>query len=524
MTNQHEGEVSALAHSPTAEQTPIIAACAAGGSAPSLMIRAGAGCGKSSTLQMAAPGIRQLTLCLAFNKSTATELEKRMPSHFQCKSLNALGHRALLQGWGLKSVRIDDRKYGKIVSEVLKEEDIKGKADKEWRMLVQGTKKAMLMGISPDDAGEPLVPDCEASWDEVAEECDWSLEEQKWAVPLVREVLRRGVAAARAGNWAFDDQIYCSVVHGGAFAQWPVVMIDEAQDLNRMNHAMLEKSLAPSGRLIAVGDPNQAIYGFRGALAGSMDKLRGLRQKWLDLPLMTTFRCPKAVVARQWKHVPDYRAAPGNPEGLVVEFGPWDWERVAELPGSGQTAVLCRNNAPLFGMGLKLLRRQIPVQILGRELMTGIVKIINQCAGVKGPAMPKAEFVQRLADWADREAVSAAALGKETRVEQIRDKEECIMTLLDNPECANVRDLLMVLERLFAPGNVAVVLSTIHKAKGLEWEKVVHLDPWRCPSKRAIAEGGEVLVQELNALYVAETRTKHTLVLANLADFGGAGA
>ena len=57
----------------------------------------------------------------------------------------------------------------------------------------------------------------------------------------------------------------------------------------------------------------------------------------------------------------------------------------------------------------------------------------------------------------------------------------------------------------------------------MEWPLVVHLDPWRIPSKQAqmaVAAGNAApLLQEYNLKYVAETRTKHTLIEASAEEF-----
>jgi hypothetical protein len=45
----------------------------------------------------------------------------------------------------------------------------------------------------------------------------------------------------------------------------------------------------------------------------------------------------------------------------------------------------------------------------------------------------------------------------------------------------------------------------------------VHLDPWRIPSR--YAKTPAEIEQEHNLQYVLETRTKHTLILANVKDF-----
>ena len=80
-------------------------------------------------------------------------------------------------------------------------------------------------------------------------------------------------------------------------------------------------------------------------------------------------------------------------------------------------------------------------------------------------------------------------------------------------------ELRSQLEALFTRTTGTILLSTIHRAKGLEWDVVLLLDSWRMPSKQALKAGGEALQQEYNLQYVAETRTKQTLALADLETF-----
>ena len=56
----------------------------------------------------------------------------------------------------------------------------------------------------------------------------------------------------------FDDQIYMPTIFPCTFDRYPLVMVDEAQDLSLLNHAMLRK-ITKRSRLVAVGDPCQAI-------------------------------------------------------------------------------------------------------------------------------------------------------------------------------------------------------------------------------------------------------------------------
>jgi superfamily I DNA/RNA helicase len=71
-------------------------------------------------------------------------------------------------------------------------------------------------------------------------------------------------------------------------------------------------------------------------------------------------------------------------------------------------------------------------------------------------------------------------------------------------------------EHLFKSQGPIEFLSG-HKAKGLEWDTVFHLDPWRIPSK--FCETKEELEQELNVRYVIETRPKKSLILVETERF-----
>ncbi len=80
---------------------------------------------------------------------------------------------------------------------------------------------------------------------------------------------------------------------------------------------------------------------------------------------------------------------------------------------------------------------------------------------------------------------------------------------------SNLSAAIAYAERIFS-SNGPIQLLSGHKAKGLEWDIVYHLDPWRIPSKYAASD--EEKEQELNVRYVIETRLKKELLLVNLAD------
>lgn len=520
-----------MGHNPTDEQAQIITDVAdpAGGS---LMIKAYAGTAKSTTLEMAAPGVRQPALALAFNKSIATELAPRLPGLFTVKTFNGWGYGAWTRGnRAITRWELDPGKLGKLITKMSKELKIDLMSE-QWDQMRQLVSKAMQAGITPDDMGSPLNPDNETSWIELADDCWIVADDRPWMVDFARQVLAEHIVMAKNGHISFDDQVYCPTVLGGQFPQYPVIFVDESQDLNPLNHRMLELSSKPGGRLIVVGDPRQAIYAFRGADSRSMDTMRRLQNNWKDRQLTLTFRCPKAIVARQQVHAPGYRAASANAEGKFVKIKPldqeelvagqgWNLAKIKEISPEGSIAVLCRNNGPLMSLAFKFIRSGIGVNVLGRDIgknLTGLLKKI--CPEDKTPGDIIAGAI---ADWSEREVSLARANGKEERVAGIQDRAESLMACLEGSGARDAQELRTVIQQLFDKTTGQVTLSSIHKAKGLEWHTVVHLDPWRIPSKyakKAAAEGdNSQLEQEWNLLYVAETRTKNTLIEANLEDY-----
>jgi len=514
-----------MPHSPTPEQAEIISAVAAG--QESLMISAYAGTAKSTTIEMAAPGVRQPALALAFNKKIADELQSRLPPNFKARTLNSIGHGAWIKTLSKPTVNLDSRKLGKLVSAVAKDWKVP-LSTPQWEEVREGVSNAMKAGLSPNDVGRPLVADTEENWRDLIE-CDSSDFNLLYGVAW--RVLKDSIDLARAGHISFDDQIYCPTILGGAWERFPRVFVDEAQDLSLLNHVMLD--LCSSGPIAAVGDKRQAIYLFRGADSSSMESMRRLRQGWNDLKLTLTFRCPRAIVARQQSHAPGYTAAPQNIDGRFLhlptgtELESWSWDDLrrlmGEIPDARQLAILCRNNAPLVSMAFKLIREGVGCQMLGRDIGKGLINLTSKLC--KDDGMKISVFQEVMNAWLDKECAIALANDKPDRVDKLTDQVECLRATIEGANPATVGDLRAILQRVFSKENGQVILSSIHRAKGLEWPLVVHLDPWRIPSKQAqfAAANGDPkpLEQEYNLKYVAETRTKHTLINADAELFHG---
>jgi len=132
--------------------------------------------------------------------------------------------------------------------------------------------------------------------------------------------------------------------------KYPWIFVDEAQDLSRVGAEVLRMFRATrraevvAGRIVAVGDPNQAIYGFAGADTDAVRYMISPRsnsgRQTEVLSLSTCFRCPSAHLAMARRLVPDISARKDATEGVVQRF------RMPEAASSiaPQDLVLARSN------------------------------------------------------------------------------------------------------------------------------------------------------------------------------------
>lgn len=490
---------------PTVEQAAIIHA--AKSTNESLLINALAGAAKTTTLVMLAHELPlQAMLCIAFNKRIADEMQKRMPGHVQCKTVNAVGH----QVWGRVTgsrLTVDTKKNYTLLKEEFDRlpKEQRDRLGDAFSSILKAMGLAKSYGYVPKafrTIGQSLIEDREELLDVLASAVDVELEDEH--LDLLDTVLGLSITKAYKGYIDFDDQIYMSTLFGGSFPKFPLVMVDEAQDLSALNHEMVRKLVGD--RLIAVGDPWQSIYSFRGAHSDSMSWLKD-EFKMTELTLSVSFRCPRKIVELARWRVPHFKFREGAEEGEVTNFGKWDQSHINE-----SAAILCRNNAPLFKCALKLIQRGRGVKLVGSELGPNLIKTLRKLGD---PNMKKEQVHEAIISWEDTQIAKA----REARKASIRDRAECLRVFADFG--ATLNEAIAYAEHLFsATGTIS--LMTGHKAKGLEFDFVFWLDPWRIPSRyaREAAEAGDdrQLQQELNLKYVIQTRAKKAHYTMNLED------
>jgi len=464
------------------------------------VVIARAGTGKTTTILEAvnhAPAAeRQILLC-AFNKIIADELSKRLKNkNAVARTLHSVGNGFVFKTWG--KMLIDERR-GRRLAERAIAKDTRNPPRDLISFVADLAAKAK--GMSPfatvndvidiaDQFG--LIP--ESEWFEDLPSTQIALQ---IAAEYVVEAME--MATVKDGSIDFDDMIFLPVRCKWARPKFDMVIVDEAQDMNFSQLALARMVCHRNGRIMVVGDDRQAIYAFRGADSGSIERLR----EELDaetLPLNITYRCPINVVALAREIVPDYQAAEGAPWGVVRSVG-YDTMIEEALPSN---FILSRVNAPLAKICLKLLRIGKRAVIRGRDIGKGLTTLIKKMEARDIP-----DLVSQIRTWERKTIETLSAQGDDvpdSKLEFVTDQANTICELAEG--LASVDELLTRLESLFSDNNVAnsVVCSSVHKAKGLEAERVFIL-------QTTLRHNGErASIEESNIAYVAITRSKSELV------------
>lgn len=301
----------------------------------------------------------------------------------------------------------------------------------------------------------------------------------------------------------FDDMLYLSAIGAIQSQRYDFILCDEWQDANPAQHAMLARSLNHGGRVIAVGDTHQAVMGFRGSDTESLEHFAGqFNPTQFTLPI--SYRCSRAVIRLAQTIVPDILARDDAPEGIVDEMREAKFYNAV----SRGDMVICRTNAPLVKPCFDLIRRGIKATILGREIGQGLVGIIDKA--IKQRRFSQFPlFLNALHDEVIREIGNLNAQNKTSQAMLRVDQLETIETIAE--DCESVDGLKSKIQSIFSDQESAVTLSSIHKAKGAEAERVFILRPDLLPHPMATAAWETK--QEANLKYVAITRAKSELYL-----------
>lgn len=449
-----------------------------------MMVYAGAGTGKTFTIVNGAEHVVGSKCFLAFNKAIATELANQLPDDCEAKTFHSLGLSAIKSE--RRDCKIDNKKTYKILDNLL------GKKYKSKSQLVKLVSLIKSSMVEWDDR-ESII----SIMQEYNIEFDGVLEMNnalKYLPTIKNNCMDLSVVD-------FDDMIWLPVELDMNVKHYDVVFVDEAQDFNEVQRQLILKT-CNGGRMIVVGDPKQAIYGFRGADSASMklfqDTLTQSPRGVKEFTLSITWRCPKTVVAEANRFFSDYSCREDAEDGAVrvdVDFEP----KVGDM-------VLCRTNAPLIQNCFQLIAEGIPAYVLGRDIGYSLQLLVGKVT--KNNDMLVSDFLPLLNKHIEYQMDVFRKADKERFVQSLDDKRQCITYLTRNAN--TVQGILDNIKAIFGDGKKrGVIFATIHKAKGLEKDNIWILEPHLMPHPMAKTDADRQ--QERNLCYVAITRAKKTL-------------
>ena len=245
------------------------------------MVIAVAGSGKTTTIVEAAKLIPRdrASIFLAFNKNIQLELKERLPYWVEAKTFHSHCFAALKNNLP-KATKPDQDKVRNILLNILEDDR------RELFTYLPFVRKLVDLAKG--------FPTRLPAWRDLIDYHELECEgDEEFGISLANDVFIESQQALDTID--FNDMLYLTWAREASFSLVDYAFVDEAQDLNPIQHALLLRMLKPHGRVIVVGDPWQSIYAFRGADSDSMDKL-SKQFNCKHLPLSVSYRCSKAVV------------------------------------------------------------------------------------------------------------------------------------------------------------------------------------------------------------------------------------
>lgn len=450
----------------TQQQLDIIEAAKAG---DSLVIKAFAGCGKTSTLNMVAAELPKPSLYIAFNKSIAEEATTKFPVHVECKTINSLAWRAI--------VKTSKSAYGKKLqgffdySEITEHPSVHPDNIFDYKIEVV----RLVTGYCQSDITDikDYVYKCGVEYPESKAE----------AIKFWGDVS----TASHSAKMTHD--VYLKLFQlSKPSLPYSVIYLDEAQDSNNVTLSIVLGQ--KHAQIIIVGDEYQAIYGWRGAV----NALHNLPKRFEPYYLSESFR-----------FTPDIAEKASAITYITGNDVPVIGKAAVRKTDPKSSAILVRTNATLLTTLAAAVKEDKRVYVIAD--LSDLWKKVYHISSLK--------FGQDIR-YPDKELSQyktyAELMKAAEKLPELKKLINATFALSDGGLTANINAIKAI--TVSDPSDADFTVSTVHKAKGLEWDNVVVSDdiiPF-------ISEGSSLSEQLskdqlLNLIYVAITRAKINVVL-----------
>lgn len=464
-----------------------------------IVIEATAGSGKTTTIVECCRRTAPYKKCFfsAFNKSIAEELKTRLPERVEVSTFHSKGLKVLLRNFNFK-LKLSENKCFKIGQQILNLEDVPEKQQLRYLFELQDIWNAIRMNLLVDYQNDInnicIDKDIEFRDRMVQDIIDI---EQEWIKRT------RKINGNRDFEMDFTDMLYLPyiLVDEDDFPKYDLVVADEVQDMNTIQRELLLRYIKPiGGRFIAVGDPRQNIYTFQGASVSNFKLLQNLANT-VTLPLDITYRCAKSIVDEAKTVFSNGIEASENAiQGCV---------RLGELKEANSgDFVLCRNNLPLVEAFINLLQNSKKATIKDKDFGNALCAILDKITNFQDLEILKKQKIQELMD----KGMSRASAIQQPSYENLVEKCSIIDRL--SSIWNNISIMEENIKRIYTEDVEGIVLSTIHKSKGLESDRVFFLNPGLIPSDKVRTQ--EALYSEYCLKFVAITRAKRELIYCSI--------
>ena len=494
------------------------------------VVSAVAGSGKTTTLINALNLIPSdlNVLFLAFNKSIAQELSERVPkgaTNIEVRTLHAYGYFSLTKS---HKCEIDNNKYRKLLKDILSYSE---HLDMEY--LKKYNFKSEMQFVNDfifDDSEKELIDDKIAYFGRVQKLSELGrlnlidLNHQDNGVDKLKELaikhnveiingecyrawLLIKLGASYLVKADFTDMVFLPNHLNIQTTKYDIVFIDECQDLNACQRELMKKAIKPdTGRFIAVGDPAQAIYGFAGADSDSFQQLCDIPNT-ITLPLSVCYRCGSDIIEYAKKIMPQIEASENAKKGLIENDS--SYKKIVK-----GDMVLCRNTMPLVSLCMKYLAQGTKAFVMGTDISASLITMVDSCRR-KTEEFSCENIFARI--YKEKNKLVNNIMNKEKCTEQEAEENSLVISFTDKIStletlsngCLTGDDLIQKLKIIFSDDADGICLSTIHKSKGLEADRVFIIHSELMPSKHAKKDWEKL--QEKNLMYVAYTRAKSVL-------------
>ena len=473
---------------PTAEQERVLEAARSSTYDGVIKTEAFAGTGKTTLCGFLGQELAEKSsIYLAFNKPMADQAKNKLGDLLQdCRTTDSLAYKIIKpwEVWGEERTKPMQKMPYTNIADTLGLPQYFGVYKKG--ILARQIHNAVLNYCYSADENLDIHHVPNMDWPDGGEEQVLSWAKNLWAAMSIQSSTLPIQPAQVMKYW---DLIGGTIPHD-------LVLFDEAQDANGAFMSILRRS---DCQRILIGDHHQQLYDWRGAV-NAMARIEGnaypLTQSWRFGPAIADYA--NRVLAH--KTTPPGEQVKGN-EGMTSKIQTYSAGNLPEWP----ITILARTNMCVFNQAVEVAENGHQLHIVGnvKELSWILLDALKLYRG--DAALITHPMLLRFREWVDlifEEEHTGDAELKRIR-QTVEERHEVLEKQLELIQRHHISDYR----------RASHILSTTHRVKGREWDRVMLLDDFIDKQKLEDEMDPQLRDAELNVLYVAATRAVKELYI-----------